>query len=335
MRKKILVTGGLGYIGSHTCIALINQGYQPIIIDNLSNTHRSVLYRLESLVNEDIPYYQVDILDQEKLYHILEEHKIDAVIHFAAFKAVGESVQHPLKYYENNIGGLISLLKVLHSQKVSKIVFSSSCTVYGEPEKLPVEESEPFKDATSPYGSTKQMSEEILRDTDLNCVALRYFNPIGAHPSGKIGEMPIGVPGNLIPYITQTAIGKRKQLKVNGNDYPTPDGTNIRDYIDVMDLADAHVAALELLFQKDIKFEAINIGTGVGVSVLEVIQTFEKVNNLQLNYTIGPRRAGDIIQVYANANKAKELLNWTAKRTLSESLSTAWKWEQYAASLDD
>jgi UDP-glucose 4-epimerase len=335
MQKQILVTGGLGYIGSHTSLALIENGFQPIIIDNLSNTKKSVLYRMEEIAGKHIPFFQLDILNQENLYNLMDDHQIEGVIHFAAYKAVGESVNQPLKYYENNIGGLISLLKVMHAKKVHKIVFSSSCTIYGEPDKLPVSEDAPIKAPTSPYGATKQMGEQILKDAPLECVSLRYFNPIGAHPSAKIGEMPLGIPNNLIPYVTQTAIGRRKLLTVNGNDYPTPDGTNIRDYIDVMDLADAHVAALQYQFNHQVSFESFNIGTGKGASVLEIIKAFEEVNKVKLDYKFGPRREGDIIQVYGDANKAKKVLGWEANRSISESLRTAWNWEKFAATFNE
>lgn len=333
--RKVLVTGGLGYIGSHTTLALLENGFQPIIADNLSNTHKSVLYRMEEIAGVDIPFYQLDILNQEDLYQVMDEHDIEGVIHFAAFKAVGESVDQPLKYYENNIGGLISLLKVMQAKKVKKIVFSSSCTVYGEPNSLPVSEDAPIKPSTSPYGATKQMGEQILMDATVQCIALRYFNPIGAHPSAKIGEMPLGVPNNLIPYVTQTAIGKRDMLTVHGDNYPTEDGTNIRDYIDVLDLADAHVAALKYQFKNTISFDTFNIGTGRGVSVLEVIKTFEEVNSIKVNYKIGDRRAGDIIKVFGNAEKAKNILGWAAKRSLSQSLKTSWEWEKFAATFND
>ncbi len=333
MSKQILVTGGLGYIGSHTVVALVEAGYTPVIIDNLVNSNRGVLKRLESICNQELPFYEFDILDTEQLKSTLEKHSIQAVIHFAAFKAVGESVQMPLKYYENNVGGIISLLKAMDNQGVNHLVFSSSCTVYGEPDELPVTEETPMKPATSPYGATKQMGEQILEDGKPRVIALRYFNPIGAHESAQIGEMPLGIPNNLIPYVTQTAIGKRDQLTVNGDDYPTKDGTNIRDYIHVMDLAEAHVAAIKRQ-EKDAKdFEVFNIGTGQGNSVLEVLKTFEEVNKLKLNYKMGPRRDGDVMQVYADVSKANKILGWKYQRTLQDSLRSAWKWEQFAANL--
>jgi len=333
MKSQILVTGGLGYIGSHTVVALIEAGYEPIIVDNLSNTQISVLSRLEKICNRKITFYETSILDKAALNKVFKNHKIASVIHFAAFKAVGESVLQPLKYYENNIGGLISLLQVMESNKISNIIFSSSCTVYGEPETLPVNETAPTKEPTSPYGATKQMGEQILKDSFSNCIALRYFNPIGAHSSALIGEMPLGVPNNLIPYITQTAIGKRPHLTINGNDYETKDGTNVRDYIHVMDLAEAHVAAVVRLENTAKKYEIFNIGTGKGNSVLEIVTLFEKCNNVKLNYTIGPRRQGDVIAVWADATIANTVLGWTAKRTLKDGLTSAWAWELYAQKL--
>ncbi len=258
MTKEILVTGGLGYIGSHTVVALVEAGFSPVILDNLSNTHPEVLQRVEDICGKKLPFYPTDITDIDALEAVFSQHQVQAVIHFAAFKAVGESVEKPLKYYKNNIGGLLSLLEVMEGKGVHNIVFSSSCTVYGEPDELPVTEQSPLKPATSPYGATKQMGEQILMDSSAKVIALRYFNPIGAHPSALIGEMPIGVPNNLVPYITQTAIGKRKQLTVNGNDYPTEDGTNVRDYIHVMDLAEAHVAAVNRQESSVSDFEVSN-----------------------------------------------------------------------------
>jgi len=333
MSKEILVTGGLGYIGSHTVVALVEVGYEPIIIDNLSNTQIEVLERLEKVCKQPLQFYEFDILDTDQLKSILSQHDIEAVIHFAAYKAVGESVQMPLKYYDNNIGGLISLLKAMDNQNINRLVFSSSCTVYGEPDKLPVTEKTPMQSATSPYGATKQIGEQILSDSKPSVIALRYFNPIGAHESATLGEMPLGVPNNLVPYVTQTAIGKREQLTVHGDDYPTPDGTNIRDYIHVMDLAEAHVAAIKRQEKNTLDFEVFNIGTGQGNSVLEVINTFEEINELELNYKIGPRREGDVIQVYADVSRAHSILGWKHQRSLQDSLRSAWKWEKFAAEL--
>lgn len=333
MADEILVTGGLGYIGSHTVVSLVEAGFTPIIIDNLSNTSRDVLARLESICKKKLTFYDFDILDTNLLKETLSKHQIFSVIHFAAFKAVGESVQKPLMYYENNIGGIISLLKAMDNQNINHIVFSSSCTVYGEPDHLPVTEESPLKEAISPYGATKQMGEQILKDSKPRVIALRYFNPVGAHESATIGEMPLGVPNNLIPFITQSAIGKRGALTVNGDDYPTPDGTNIRDYIHVMDLADAHVAAIKRQLTEPLDFEVFNIGTGMGNSVLEVINTFEKENKVQLNYKIGERREGDVVMVYGDVTKANKILGWKHKRTLADSVITAWAWEKFAANL--
>ncbi len=330
MANKILVTGGLGYIGSHTVVALIEAGFQPVVVDNLSNTQISVLSRLEQICKQTIPFYEVDILNKKTMDTIFETHQFDAVIHFAAFKAVGESVAEPLKYYHNNIGGMVALLETMQKHQSKNIIFSSSCTVYGEPDQLPVTELTPIKPATSPYGATKQMGEQILQDVAINAIALRYFNPIGAHSSATIGEMPLGIPNNLIPYVTQTAIGKREKLTINGSDYDTKDGTNVRDYIHVMDLAEAHVAAVKRQMALPSNFEVFNIGTGDGNSVLEIVKAFEKCNDLKLNYSIGPRRDGDVVAVWADATKANTILNWKAKRSLEDSLTSSWKWELYA-----
>jgi UDP-glucose 4-epimerase len=327
--RNILVTGGLGYIGSHTVVELIKNGYTPIIIDNLSNTEIDVLQRLESITNHKLDYYNKDICDSKSLEEIFSKHNVDAVIHFAAFKSVGESVENPLKYYLNNINGLNILLNTMQNHKVKNIVFSSSCTVYGEPDSSPVNENAKTKRANSPYGRTKQIGEDILQDCEfLNTVSLRYFNPIGAHASSKIGELPLGVPNNLVPFITQTAVGIREKITIFGNDYNTKDGTCVRDYIHVVDLADAHVKALSFISKNpENKFEVINIGTGNGLTVLEIVQTFEKVNNLKLNYTIGPRRLGDVEKVWADASKAKEKLGWEAKLNLNDMLISSWNWQ--------
>lgn len=328
--KNILVTGGLGYIGSHTAVELIAHQYNPIIIDDLSNTNIDVLERLKKITGKDIPFYQNDVCDTATLKNILTQHQIDGVIHFAAFKAVGESVQFPLKYYHNNIGGLVSLLSAMEACQIKNIVFSSSCTVYGEPDHSPVDELSPIKTANSPYGNTKQIGEEILRDcTFLNAVALRYFNPIGAHSSALIGELPLGVPNNLVPFITQTAAGIREKLTVYGNDYNTKDGTCVRDYIHVVDLAKAHVKAIDFIKQNSSNhFEVFNIGTGNGFTVLEIIQAFEKVNQLKLNYIIGARRAGDVEKVWANNDKASTVLGWKAELDLDSMVESAWRWQQ-------
>ncbi|MDI1234617.1 MAG: UDP-glucose 4-epimerase GalE [bacterium] len=327
--KNILVTGGLGYIGSHTVVELIENGYQPIIIDDLSNTNIGVLERLKKITGLDVPYYQNDVCDITVLRKILVDHQIDGVIHFAAFKAVGESVQFPLKYYQNNIGGLVSLLHAMEQCNIKNIVFSSSCTVYGQPDISPVDENSAIKVANSPYGNTKQIGEEILRDCSfLNAVALRYFNPIGAHPSALIGELPLGVPNNLVPFITQTAAGIREKLTVYGNDYNTKDGTCVRDYIHVVDLAKAHVKAIAFIDKNSTNhFEVFNIGTGNGFTVLEIIEAFETTNQVKLNYTIGDRRAGDVEKVWANTDKATNTLGWKAALDLNTMVESAWKWQ--------
>jgi UDP-glucose 4-epimerase len=331
---NILVTGGAGFIGSHTIVELLEAGHNPIIVDNFSNSEQTVIERLEKLVGKSLRVYVNDYQDVNTLEQILEQENIDGVIHFAAFKAVGESVQEPLKYYKNNVAGLITLLKTIESSHVKNFVFSSSCTVYGDPDILPVTEDSPIKPAVSPYGATKQMDETILRDTlitskKLKAVALRYFNPIGAHPSALIGELPKAVPANLIPYVTQTAAGLRDELTIHGDDYPTPDGSCVRDYIHVVDLAKAHVRAIEYLDRKPATFyNTVNIGTGTGSSVLEVINTFQKVTGVKVPYKIGPRRQGDVVSTYASVDKAKAELGWQAEKTLADALEDAWRWQQ-------
>jgi len=333
--KKILVTGGLGFIGSHTVVELQNEGFEVIIIDDLSNSSKHVLGKIKSITGKQPVFEKIDLKDQKSVKKFFQFHKnIDGVIHFAASKAVGESVEKPLLYYHNNISSLIYLLEEMEANKVSNFIFSSSCTVYGQADKMPITESAPFKPAESPYGNTKQMGEEITSDTSkvssLKAIALRYFNPIGAHKSAKIGELPIGIPQNLIPYVTQTAAGIRKELSVFGGDYPTPDGTAIRDYIHVVDLAKAHIVALKRLIENKNKseFEVFNIGTGKGSSVLEVIKTFEKVTKQKLNYKIVGRREGDIIEAYADTSFANKELKWKAELSLEEALASAWKWQQ-------
>jgi UDP-glucose 4-epimerase len=332
MTKKIIVTGGLGFIGSHTAVCLHEAGFEPIIIDNLSNSKIDALKGISTLIGYTPIFIEGDVNHTELLVQLIEQHQPEAVIHFAAYKAVGESVEKPLMYYQNNVGGLMSLLDAMKQTGLNNVVFSSSCTVYGEPAEIPVKESTITKPAESPYGATKQMGEIILKDNSnwLNTQCLRYFNPIGAHPSSLIGELPLGVPNNLIPYLTQTVAGIREKLTVHGNDYPTPDGTCIRDYIHVMDLAEAHVNAVQRLIDKkqNEAFEIFNIGTGRGSSVLEVIQTFEKVNQIAVPHTIGPRRSGDIIQVWAETTKVENVLGWKAKRDLSEMLKDAWNWQK-------
>lgn len=333
--KKILVTGGLGFIGSHTVVELQNEGYEVIIIDDLSNSSISVLEGITSISGKKPDFEKLDLKDQNAIRQFFKSYpNIEGVIHFAASKAVGESVQNPLLYYHNNISSLIYLLEEIRSNKVNNFIFSSSCTVYGQADAMPITENAPFKPAESPYGNTKQIGEEIIADTakatDLKAIALRYFNPVGAHESTKIGELPIGIPQNLIPFVTQTASGIRKELTIFGDDYPTPDGTAIRDYIHVVDLAKAHVVALNRLISNKNKnpFEVFNIGTGKGSSVLEVIHTFEKVTGQKLNYKIAGRREGDITEAYADTALANSELGWKAKLTLEEALLSAWKWQQ-------
>ena len=337
-RKIILVTGGLGYIGSHTVVELIQRGYKVYIIDNLSNSSLDVLEGIQRITGQTPPYDIFDLTKKNKVFQFFAKNCFDAIIHFAAFKAVGESVENPLSYYRNNLNSLINILDGALNFGTKNIVFSSSCTVYGQPndKDLPVTENSPIMPANSPYGSTKQISEEIITDfiksnPRFSAILLRYFNPIGAHPSGFIGELPRGVPNNLIPFITQTAIGLRQELSVFGSDYNTPDGTPIRDYIDIMDLVDAHIVAVERLTegQTEKNTEIFNLGTGKGLTVLEVIKTFEKVTGQKLNYKIVGRREGDIEKVWADTSFANKKLGWKTKRTLADSLETAWKWEQY------
>ncbi|MFW6328249.1 MAG: UDP-glucose 4-epimerase GalE [Bacteroidota bacterium] len=336
MGQLILVTGGTGYIGSHTAVELINRGYEVVIIDNLSNSKIEVLDGIEKITGKRPFFEQFDLTHRESLEHFFKRYpKLEAIIHFAAFKAVGESVEKPLDYYRNNLNTLINLLEYMERYEVANIVFSSSCTVYGQPDKLPVTEDAPVKKATSPYGNTKQISEEIIQDAILatkkmNAISLRYFNPIGAHPSGHIGELPLGVPDNLVPYITQTAMGIRDELKVFGDDYNTPDGSCIRDYINVVDLAKAHVVAIDRLINNSNKkaFEVFNLGTGNGVSVLEIVKAFQEATGEPLNYRIVDRRPGDVEQVWADTSFANKELGWKAEKTLEETLQSAWNWEK-------
>lgn len=338
--SKILVTGGTGFIGSHTVVELQQKKYEVIIIDDLSNSSTAVLDSIEKITGIKPEFEQFDLCDKVKLKDFFTRHKdINAVIHFAAKKAVGESVENPLLYYRNNLFSFVNLLECMLENNVKFIVFSSSCTVYGEPDYLPVDEHAPIKKAASPYGNTKQICEEILEETisanneKLEGIALRYFNPTGAHESAVIGELPIGIPNNLIPFITQTAIGKRNKLKIFGNDYETTDGSCIRDYIHVVDLAKAHIIALERMLNLKIQspYEVFNLGTGVGYSVLDVVKTFEKISGEKLNYEIVARRDGDIMQMYADTNLANSELGWKAERGLEQMLETAWKWEQALA----
>ncbi len=332
--SKILVTGGLGYIGSHTVVALQNAGYEVVIIDDLSNTEINVLDKITSITGTKPSYFEIDLKNQDKVNEFFKTNKIDGIINFAAHKAVGESVEKPLMYYRNNLLGLINLLDAMKDFDADNIIFSSSCTVYGQADKMPIDEQTPLKKPESPYGKTKQMGEEILEDFsaafDKNVICLRYFNPVGAHPTAKIGELPKGIPNNLIPYVTQTAAGIREALSVWGDDYPTRDGTAIRDYIDVNDLADAHVKAVTRLIENknNSKLEFFNLGTGTGSTVLEVVHAFEEANDLKLKYEIKERRAGDIIEAYANNSLAEKELGWKPETKLSESMRTAWEWQK-------
>ena len=332
-KGKILVTGGLGFIGSHTVVELQNEGFEVVIIDDLSNTRIEVLDGITSITGLRPEFVQLDLKNKSLVTEFFEDHDIEGVIHFAASKAVGESVQEPLKYYENNITSLVYLLQQMTANSVGNLIFSSSCTVYGQADVLPITEKAPIKPAESPYGNTKQIGEEIINDTtrvnDLSAIALRYFNPIGGHDSIKIGELPIGVPQNLIPFVTQTAAGIRKELSIFGDDYPTPDGTAIRDYIHVVDLAKAHISALKRLLGKKNKerMEFFNIGTGKGSSVLDVVNAFKKVSNVALNYKIVGRRDGDIVSAYADTSLANKELGWESKLSLEDALNSAWKWQ--------
>lgn len=326
--KKILVTGGAGYIGSHTLVELSANNFEPLIVDNLSNTSIQNITGAEKIIGKHIPFYNVDCTNEEALNDVFEHEKnIHGVIHFAAYKSVEESIREPEKYHSNNIGSLQVLLNVMKKHKVENIILSSSCTVYGSPDVLPVSESTPFKKAESPYGETKQLCEELLNKTDISSVSLRYFNPIGSHESGLIGDCSFDKASNLVPIITETAIGIREQITVFGDDYNTKDGTCLRDYIHVIDLANAHIKALEYVMKYNNK-SAFNIGTGNGVSVLEAIHIFEQVNDLKVNYKIGPRRAGDVEQIYSDNTLSTNELKWEAKRTIEEAMSSAWLWEK-------
>ena len=335
MNMKIVVTGGLGFIGSHTVVELQNEGFEVVAIDNLSNSSESVLDGIFNITGKKPIFEKLDLREKAVVQDFFKRHNdVVGVIHFAASKAVGESVENPLLYYENNINALVYVLQEMTKLPKANFIFSSSCTVYGQAEKMPITENAPVQQAMSPYGNTKQIGEEIITDvakvTNLNSVLLRYFNPIGSHPSAEIGELPLGVPQNLVPFITQTAMGLREKLSVFGDDYPTSDGTAVRDYIHVVDLAKAHVLALKrLLDNKNLeKVETFNLGTGTGSSVLEVINAFEKVSNKKLNYQIVGRREGDVTEAYANTDKANNVLGWKAQSSLEEALASAWKWEQ-------
>ena len=340
-KEEVLVSGGAGYIGSHTTVALIEAGYDVVIIDNLSNSDIGAVEGVRKITGVDVPFEQVDCCDKEALRAVFKKYDFNSVIHFAAYKAVGESVEKPLKYYSNNLGSFVNILELMQEEGRSNVLFSSSATVYGEPDTLPVTEASPRKPATSPCGNTKQMCEDILRDTvaagaGVKGIALRYFNPMGAHPSALIGELPRGVPNNLVPFITQTAAGVRECLSIFGNDYNTPDGTCIRDYIDVVDLAAAHVAAIGRLVEGKNKkdYEVFNVGTGRGVSVMELVEAFERVNGLKLNYRIVGRRSGDVESVWAVTALANEELGWKAVRSLDETLAAAWAWEKHVRGIE-
>ncbi len=331
--KHILVTGGAGYIGSHTVVELISAGYRVTVIDNLERSDYKIIEGVETITKTKVDFHKIDCLNSVALDDLFSKNKFSSVIHFAAFKSVNESVADPLAYYKNNIGSLIAMLEVMKKYQVNDLIFSSSCTVYGQPDQIPVDESAPFKRAESPYGASKQLCERILEDAPtigFRVVSLRYFNPIGAHPSALIGELPIGVPNNLVPFVTQTAAGVRGVLTVFGNDYDTPDGSCLRDFIHVVDVADAHVKAIQYLNnQRENKFfEAFNLGTGEGISVLALVQKFIAVTGIKLPYTIGPRRSGDIEKVFANPSKINKAFGWKAKYDLGESLKHAWNWER-------
>lgn len=332
-KNKILVTGGAGYIGSHTVVSLIESGFEPVIVDNYCNSQPWIIDQLIELTGVPIKSYNIDCTDINSLEEIFIKEELYGVIHFAALKAVGESVSEPLKYYQNNIGSLACIIDLMHKYKVENLVFSSSCTVYGEADFLPVTEDHPIKMAESPYGYTKQVCEQMISDCISSgklkrAVTLRYFNPIGAHHSGLIGELPLGTPNNLVPFITQTAAGIRECLTVFGDDYQTIDGTCVRDYIHVMDLADAHVRSIQTMEEKQKSF-TLNVGTGKGSSVLEAIKAFEAVNNIKLNYKIGEKREGDIEQIYAETTLSEKTLNWKTKRTIKDAMRDAWKWQLY------
>lgn len=335
MKKTVLVSGGAGFIGSHVTVELAQAGYDVVIADNMSNCDETLYRGVCSILGKEIPFRKIDTCDTEAVRALFADFKIDALIHFAAFKAVGESVEQPLKYYRNNLLSFLNMLECARDNG-SGVLFSSSATVYGEPEHSPVTEESPRQSATSPYGNTKQMCEDFLRDSiaaypGMRGIALRYFNPIGAHPSALIGELPRGVPNNLVPFITQTAAGIRECLSIFGNDYPTPDGTCLRDYIDIVDLARAHVCAVSRILDSKMKenYEIFNIGTGRPLSVMELVNAFQKVNGLKLNYRFAPRRAGDIVAIWADPTLAEKELGWKAERSVEETLAAAWAWEKH------
>lgn len=330
--KNVIVTGGCGYIGSHTVVELINNGYNPIIIDNFSNSNRKIYDRICKITNREIPLIEKSI-DKYFIIPEIDDLIIEGIIHFAAYKSVNESISNPINYYHNNINSTLNVLRMMEYYNIKNLIFSSSCTVYGEPDTIPVSEDSEIKKPTSPYGATKQICEKIIDDfyestSYYNVIKLRYFNPIGAHPSGLIGEIPNGIPNNLLPYITQTANGERDVLKIYGNNYDTPDGTCIRDFIHVCDLANAHVSSLKHLENKKHKNKTFNVGTGVGTSVLELIELFESVNNLKLNWKFEGRRSGDIVKIWANTNLINNVLDWKPKYSVSDALKHSWEWEK-------
>lgn len=333
-QRRVIVTGGAGYIGSHTVVELVTAGYQPIIVDNFVNSHKLVIKGIEKILGTTVPFYEVDCTDKAAFSNVIHECGIiDGIIHFAAYKAVGESVEFPMKYYHNNLGSMMVVLESMKEFEIPHLVFSSSCTVYGDVDQLPVTESSPVLKANSPYGYTKQICEQMIHDyqaanEDKKSAILRYFNPIGAHASSLIGELPLGVPNNLVPFVTQTAAGHRKELVIFGNDYPTPDGTCIRDYIHVGDLARAHVKALDWMQNSQSpRIDTFNLGTGSGSSVLDVVRTFEEVSNTSLPYHFGPRRAGDISEIFSDTSKANRELGWQTQYSLKDALLHAWQWE--------
>ncbi len=335
-KKKILLTGGAGYIGAHTAVELIQLGYDIVLIDDFSKSDKTLVDGIEKIIGRKPVFFEGDCRDSQFLEKLFTQNKFDSVIHFAAYKSVGESVGEPLAYYDNNLRSMIELLRAMKKFSVNEFIFSSSCTVYGQPDVIPVDENAPFKKAESPYGATKQMCERLLEDEviankNLRVISLRYFNPIGAHPSASIGEMPIGIPNNLVPFVTQTAIGLREKLTVFGSDYNTPDGSCVRDYIHVTDLAHAHISAVDKIGTMPNRNEAFNLGTGDGVSVLGLIKKFIEVTGVKLNYQVGPRRPGDVEKVYANPAKAKKLLNWQTRLKLEDALKDAWRWQQKLA----
>ena len=339
MKKTVLVSGGAGFIGSHVTVELVNAGYDVVVADNMSNCDMTCFEGVTKIIGKRLPFVKMDFCDAAAVDKLFSDYKIDAVIHFAAYKAVGESVSEPVKYYSNNLNSFLNVLEASRSHGGCNVLFSSSATVYGEPEELPVTEKSPRQTATSPYGNTKQMCEDFLRDSvkaypQIKGIALRYFNPIGAHPSALIGELPRGVPNNLVPFITQTAIGKRECLSIFGNDYPTPDGTCLRDYIDIVDLAKAHVCAVARMLDGKMKedYEIFNIGTGRPLSVLELVNAFEKVNGVKLNYKFAPRRSGDVTAIWADPTLANNELGWKAGRSIEETLAAAWAWEKHISS---